>query len=101
MYRALAPLFEPLDLAVSELTLTGRGSWQLTLDNGAEVELGRGGVPEVVGRTQRFVHTLTQVTSKYGRRAEALVSADLRHLDGYAVRLRGVTTTGGAEAQKK
>jgi cell division protein FtsQ len=35
---------------------------------------------------------VTQVTSKYGRRTDALESADLRHGDGYAVRLRGVTT---------
>jgi len=101
MYRAVGPLFEPLDLEVSELALSGRGSWQLTLDNGAAVELGRGTVPEVVARTGRFVKTLTQVTSKYGRRPEALISADLRHVDGYAIRLRGVTTTGGTEAPKK
>ncbi|MBW3656640.1 MAG: cell division protein FtsQ/DivIB [Gemmatimonadetes bacterium] len=100
MYRALAPLFEPLDLQTERLLLTGRGSWQLELDTGAVVELGRGSVEEVAARTQRFVQTLTQVTSKYGRRPEALVSADLRHGDGYAVRLRGVTTV-SADAQKK
>jgi cell division protein FtsQ len=52
MYRALEPLLETLDLGLSELMLSGRGSWQLTLDTGATVELGRGTVPEVVGRTQ-------------------------------------------------
>jgi cell division protein FtsQ len=46
-----------------------------------------------MARSQRFAQTLTQVTSKYGRRPEALVTADLRHADGYAVRLRGVATT--------
>lgn len=101
MYRALVPLLEPLDLGVSELALSGRGSWQLMLDNGAALELGRGSVADVVARSQRFAETLTQVTGHYGRRPEALVSADLRHVDGYAMRLRGVTTTGGAEAQKK
>ncbi|HYF43335.1 MAG TPA: cell division protein FtsQ/DivIB [Ramlibacter sp.] len=99
MYRAVAPLFEPLELEPARLQLTGRGSWQLELDTGAVVELGRGTVEEVSARAQRFVQTLTQVTSKYGRRPEALVSADLRHVDGYAVRLRGVTTT--VDAQKK
>lgn len=92
MYRGLQPLFEPLDLAVEQLVLTGRGSWTLTLDSGAMVELGRGTPEEVVARSRRFAQTLTQVTSKYGRRPEALVSADLRHADGYAVRLRGVST---------
>jgi cell division protein FtsQ len=93
MYHAIKPLFEPLELAVDSLTLTARGSWQLELDSGAVIELGRGTPEEVSARTQRFVQTLTQVTSRHGRRPEALVSADLRHGDGYAVRLRGVGTT--------
>jgi cell division protein FtsQ len=100
MYRALLPLFEPLDLAPSELVLNGRGSWQLRLDNGGELELGRGTQEEVTARVVRFVQTLTQATSKFGRRPEDLVAADLRHGDGYAMRLRGVSTTDGA-AQKR
>lgn len=99
MYQAVAPLLEAIDLTVSSLVLTGRGSWQATLDSGAVIELGRGAPAEVVPRVQRFAQTLTQVTSKYGRRADALESADLRHGDGYALRLRGVTTlvTDGAK----
>lgn len=99
MYRNLKALFEPLDLAVDSLVLTARGSWKVELDNGAAVELGRGTPEEVTARTQRFVQTLNQVASRYGRRPEALVSADLRHGDGYGVRLRGVSTT--ADALKK
>ncbi len=100
MYHQVRPLFEPLDLGVERLTLTARGSWQLQLDTGAVIELGRGTTAEVADRTRRFVQTLTQVASRYSRRPEALVSADLRHGDGYAVRLRGVGTT-GADAEKK
>jgi cell division protein FtsQ len=96
MYRALGPLLQPLELAVEQVVLTGRGSWTLQLDTGAVVELGRGTAQEVVARSERFTHTLTQVTAKYGRRPEALVAADLRHADGYAVRLRGVATTESA-----
>ena len=92
MYRAVAPLFAPLDLNAEQMELTGRGSWRLWLDTGATVELGRGDVAEVLPRVQRFVQTLTQVTSRYGRRPEALVSADLRYGDGFAIRLRGVGT---------
>lgn len=99
MYQAIQPLFEPLDLVVERVSLTARGSWQLELDTGAVMELGRGTTGEVTARTQRFVQTLNQVTSRYGRRPEALVSADLRHGNGYAVRLRGVGTT--ADAVKK
>ena len=100
LYRAVKPMFEPLDLTVRQLTLSARGSWQLGLDSGAVIELGTGGSAEVSARTQRFVQTLTQVASRYGRRPEALVSADLRHTNGYAVHLRGVGTT-SADAPKK
>jgi cell division protein FtsQ len=99
MYRAVKPMFEPLDLTVEQLTLSARGSWQLELDSGAVIELGSGSAQEVQARTERFARTLTQVASRYGRRPEALVSADLRHTNGYAVHLRGVGTT-GADAKK-
>jgi cell division protein FtsQ len=100
MYHAVAPLFEPLDLVVEQLSLSGRGSWQAVLDTEAVVELGRGEPAEVVPRVQRFAHTLTQVASRYARRPEALVSADLRYGDGYALRLRGVGTVESATGKR-
>ena len=100
MYRALQPLFEPVDAVIEQLALSGRGGWRAELDSGAVIELGRGTPAEVAVRTQRFLSTLTQVTSRYGRTAESLVSADLRHADGYALRLRGVSTV-SADPQKK
>lgn len=92
MYRALQPLFAPLDLAIEELALSGRGGWTARLDTGAAIELGRGRDDEVLARTNRFIRTLTQVTSRYDRRPDAVETADLRHADGYALRLRGVST---------
>ncbi len=99
-YQRLAPLIEGLDLTLDQLTLTGRGSWQAVLDSGARIEMGRGTPDEVAQRAERFVRTITQAASRYGRRPEALVSADLRHTDGYAIALRGVSTV-SADAQKK
>ena len=92
MYRALKPLFEQLDMPIEQLELTGRGSWRVELDTGAVIELGRGGEDDIMARTQRFLTTLTQVISRYGRTMTALQSADLRHEQGYALRLRGVST---------
>ena len=63
-------------------------------------ELGRGSEAELQARTARFLKTLTQVTSRYQRRPDAVETADLRHADGYALRLRGVST-GSADGQKK
>ena len=100
MYQTLQPLFEGMDMVIEQLELSGRGGWRVRLDSGAAFELGSGSAAEVLERTQRFLKTLTQVTSRYGRTPEALESADLRHEDGYAIRLRGVTT-GAVGVQKK
>ena len=91
-FQGLRPLFEPMDLALEQLELSGRGSWRARLDSGAVIELGAGSLPEVQARTQVFLKTLTQVSARYGRKPEALETADLRHQDGYALRMRGVTT---------
>jgi cell division protein FtsQ len=92
-YRVLQPLFETLEMTVDQFELTGRGGWRVQLDTDAVIELGRGTPEELVARTGRFLKTLTQVAARYGRKPEALESADLRYPDGYALRLRGVTTT--------
>lgn len=100
MYRALQPLYAQMNLPVEQLELSGRGSWSVQLANDASMELGRGSVAEVSARVNRFLKTLTQVVTRYGRQANALEFADLRHENGYAIRLRGVSIT-QADATKK
>ena len=100
LYRRLAPLFAAQGLPLQTLRLSGRGSWSLQADTGARVQLGRGSEDEVVARSERFLRTLGPLTERFG---SALEQADLRHADGYAVRLRGITTTvvpAGAPAKK-
>jgi cell division protein FtsQ len=99
MYRSLKPLFDTKSLTIEKLILTGHGGWRVVLDSDAVIELGSGALPEVLARSQRFLKTVTQVTSRYGRQPDALEAADLRHEDGYAIRLRGVTTL-AMDAQK-
>ena len=89
LLRRVQPTLKPLGLVVERLHLSGRGSWRLDLDSGARIELGRGSEDEVLARTERFARTLTQVTGLWKKPLEY---ADLRHPDGYALRLRGVTT---------
>lgn len=99
-WRRLQPALAPLDQGdVDELHLSGRGSWRAELDNGAVVELGRGSDDEVIARAERFVRTMPQVAERYPQRP--LEYADLRHPDGYAVRLKGVTTTVPAAPGRK
>ena len=84
----------PLGARIEQLSLSGRGSWQATLDNDSTIELGRGSDAEVLARSARFVATVGEVTTRYHRPFE---SADLRHNDGYAVRLKGVSTTSAGD----
>jgi cell division protein FtsQ len=95
MHQTLQPLFARLDLTIDQLELTPRGGWRAQLDSGTEIELGSGSTPELVARAERFLATVTQVTARYQRRPEQLASVDLRHTDGYAMRLDGVTTLDG------
>lgn len=100
LYQRLAPLFAAYKMAPVSLQLSGRGSWSVELDTGATVTLGRGSEDELLARSERFLRSVAQVTDRYQRDLEY---ADLRHADGYAVRLRGITTTlaPAAKAVKK
>ena len=96
--RRIDGALAPLARKVRELELTERGSWHLELDDGATVELGRGGPDAVTARMERFVSTIKEVTSRY---QAPLIHADLRHNSGYAVRLKGVTTLSAPPAKVK
>jgi len=90
LLRRLQPALARLDLGVARVQLSSRGSWRVELDSGAALELGRGNEEQLMVRSERFVRTYTQVAAKW---RQPLEYADLRHTDGYAVRLRGVSTT--------
>ena len=92
MYLALAPAFKELALSLDSLVLMDRGSWRAKLGQGAVIELGRGSVDDVMVRMQRLTKTVMQVTQRLGRKVTAVESVDLRHDNGYALRLRGVST---------
>lgn len=91
-YRALLPQFAAMDLTIESLELTSQGSWRIGLSGGAVIEAGRGDLDEVQARTRHFLKTLTRVLARYQRPIGALESADLRHENGYAIRLRGIST---------
>ena len=90
VYQALKPLFARMGRDLERLELNARGSWRAVLDNGARLELGRGDTDELLARVQTFVTTVPTLALRYGGRD--IESADLRYPNGYALRLRGVTT---------
>ena len=90
MHQRLAPVFERIGRDLRRLELDAQGSWRAVLDNQARIELGRGEVGDLLERLQGFASTVTTLTTRYGGRD--IESADLRYPNGYALRLRGVTT---------
>lgn len=89
MLHRLQPLLALQDLTLRRLSLSERGSWRGETEEGQVIEFGRGSEDEIVARSERFVRTLSQVTGRYRK---PLLTADLRHADGYALKLDGVTT---------
>lgn len=99
LVQRLQPAVAPLDVRIERLEMSGRGSLRAELDDGAAIEIGRGSDDEIAARVLRFVGTLPQVIAQHQQRP--LVYADLRHNDGYAVRLKGISTTVPAAAGGK
>lgn len=89
MLRRVTPLAQRLGRDVERLELSPRGSWLLVLDGDAPLQLGRGD-EQALARLSTFVSTHAALRARYG--ARDVVAADLRYPNGYAVRLRGVTT---------
>jgi cell division protein FtsQ len=92
-YRTLNPMWIDFGQPIALLELSGRGSWRIRTQKGAVIELGRGSTQEVKERLQFFLQSLGEAALKWGRKPGALEYADLRHENGYALRLRGVTTS--------
>ena len=95
MHQTLQPVLRAVDMDIDELELSVRGSWRLLTEQGVVIELGRGSAQELIDRLQSFLRTLPQVTARSGRSPRSLLAADLRHKDGYALRMQGVATIEG------
>lgn len=111
MYRQLDPVLARLQQAkalplsvqdppqpaesqhIQKLALSERGSWRARLSGGSVIELGRGDEQAVTQRAARFVATVGEISERFGGRA--VEYADLRHNEGYALRLAGMGTTEG------
>ena len=74
-YPVIARTLAPLAAAVVELRLSARGGWQVVLDSGLAIELGR---EDSVPRLQRFVAAWPRLPADGARRV------DLRYANGFA-----------------
>lgn len=78
-YRAIVPLLAPLASPIAELRLSARGGWQVLLDSGLTLDLGRG---DVGPRLERFVAAWPGLA----KRGVETKHADLRYANGFALR---------------
>jgi len=79
-------------LRIAALRLDERGAWEMDLDNGVTVRLGRRDVDE---RIDRFIHTASQVIS---HRLNEIGYVDMRYSNGFAIGWRNSSTSGAVPA---
>jgi cell division protein FtsQ len=80
-YRYFVRSLEAIGAAPVQVRVSPRRAWQLRLDNGLTLELGR---EQVEARLTRFVGAYDRTIGRLGRRIEHV---DLRYGNGFAVRM--------------
>ena len=85
-YQKFSQHLATVGLAIGELRLTERRAWDLRLDNGLQLMLGRTATSE---RLDRFVVAYPQVL---GEKVSQVKSVDLRYTNGFAVRWKETST---------
>jgi cell division protein FtsQ len=80
-------------LRVAALRLDARGAWEMDLDSGVTVRLGRREVDE---RIERFIHTASQVIA---HRLNEISYVDMRYSNGFAIGWRNPAVPTSAPAK--
>ena len=88
-YLSVQQALQPLNKTVVSLRMSEQGGWHAVLSGDVHLDLGRGTPSQITARVLPFVATVGELTQRYQGDVE---SADLRYPNGYALRLRGVTT---------
>ena len=98
MWQRLNELARPHQQALTRLELSGRGSWRAQFESGASVELGRGEAEQLAARFASFLPHAMAVARRFQTQIQ---SVDLRHPDGYALKLVGIGTKKTPEPTRK
>lgn len=80
-YQRFTAQLSPLGRRIAHLTLSARAAWQLRLDDGLTLELGRS---DMEARLARFAMVYDRTI---GRLPPAVVLVDLRYANGFAIRM--------------
>ncbi|GHT82582.1 cell division protein FtsQ [Betaproteobacteria bacterium] len=89
-YQGYSQMLAPLGARLVGVELSARGAWQLRLDNGLTIVLGREQEPSSLdGRLARFVAAWAQIKHNIGER---FARVDLRYPGGFALTPAGTMT---------
>lgn len=82
-YLVMEKVLESIDLKISELALSPRGSWEIKLENNTKIILG---TREVLARLRRFIRIYDKLMMQ---QPHEIAYVDLRYTSGMAVAGRG------------
>ena len=99
MYRQLILIFDPMNFKLVKLELSQRGGWFATFEGGASIQFGRGTIDVISDRAKKFARTLELVSTRFEKNPNEFSYADLRHPDGYALRINGVGTVDHSDSK--
>lgn len=93
-YLAAQGRMTEVGMRIAALRLNERGAWEMDLDSGVTVRLGRRDVDE---RLDRFIHTASQVIA---HRMSEITYVDMRYSNGFAIGWRNQTNPASASAKR-
>lgn len=94
-FRSASRLIEPLGRAPVAVSMSPRHAWQIQLDDGTTLLLGRERSKSIDSRIARWVDAYPVTTERLGHRAGVI---DMRYRNGFAIRALAQLDTGdGAE----
>ena len=91
-FLAVETRMQEAGMRIAALRLDERGAWEMDLDNGVTVRLGRRDVDE---RTERFIRTAAGVIAHH---VNEVTYVDMRYSNGFAIGWRTATATMPAAA---
>ena len=93
-YLAVRKQLIPVGLDVSRVHLDARGSWDMTLQNGIDVRLGR---RDVAARTDLFLDVVADIIAS---RAKEIDYIDMRYGHGFTIGWKGGSQTPVSTGQR-
>jgi len=95
-FREFGEALKPINLAISEVSLSPRGGWRLnTGRSGVVIDLGR---VEPDARLGRFIANYTRTVGRLEKAGRHVNRVDLRYGNGFAVALPGMAESGTKRA---